>query len=158
MQIIKVLIKYGFVVFALPTLISSCKKETISNTDKISGLWIMEANFWDKDSNGLDSGDHVSYVSIPDTILWNFLPNGEVEYYVNSKRSHTGNWAVSIESDKSNNQFLLLEYDINYSRYLYRVDHLDNESCVIYTKKQLIQFSTPYIKWEGYMLKKISPK
>jgi|688.fasta_scaffold80791_2 hypothetical protein len=65
-------------------LFQGCKKDAVSNTDRIKGVWRMESSFWDKDSNGLDSGDEVYKVKPSDTILWNFMQNSDVEYYINN--------------------------------------------------------------------------
>ncbi len=135
-------------------ILSSCKKDTLSNTDKIKGLWRMEASFWDKDSNGLDSGDEVYYVKPSDTIMWNFLISGELEYYVNNRISHSGTWGISINQTQTGKGFLLLEPDLNLDKYLYNIYTLNDDTCVIYCKKLKIFFSSVYVKWEGYILKR----
>jgi len=114
----------------------------------------MEASFWDKDSNGLDSGDEVYYVKTSDTIMWNFLISGELEYYVNNRISHSGTWGISINQTQTGKGFLLLEPDLNLDKYLYNIYTLNDDTCVIYCKKLKIFFSSVYVKWEGYILKR----
>ncbi len=134
-------------------LFQGCRKDEISNTDRIKGVWRMEASFWDKDSNGLDSGDEVYEVKPSDTILWNFIQNGDVEYYINNRKSHTGTWAVSYFNSLDQN-YLLIDGDLNFHNYLYKINILNSNTCVIYAKKTIIFFSSVYTKWEGYVLVK----
>lgn len=79
----------------------------------------MEASFWDKDSNGLDSGDEVYYVKPSDTIMWNFLPSGVIEYYINGSIHHSGLWFATLNRDNKNSS-LLLDNDLEYNEYTYK--------------------------------------
>lgn len=135
-------------------LFQGCKKDAVSNTDRIKGVWRMESSFWDKDSNGLDSGDEVYMVKPSDTILWNFLGSGIVEYYTNNRKTHEGIWAIS-ESNKTAATFIILNTDLEGDRYLYKLEHDNNNSIVLYCKKEIVFFSSVYYKWMGFKITKI---
>jgi hypothetical protein len=141
-----------FAVFLL--ILSSCKKDTLSNTDKIKGLWRMESAFIDFDSNGLDSGDDIYYVKATDTILWNFLSSGEVEYYLNSTLMNKGIWGVSI-SASSPTMKLLLNTDLEKGRYMYVAYYLDDRTLILYCKKEIVFQSSIYYEWRGYKIIKV---
>jgi hypothetical protein len=132
-------------------ILSSCKKDTLSNTDKIKGLWRMEASFWDKDSNGLDSGDEVYYVKPSDTIMWNFLPSGVIEYYINGSIHHSGLWFATLNRDNKNSS-LLLDNDLEYNEYTYKIQEINSEKFMFYSKIQKVRFSNIYNEWWGFVL------
>jgi hypothetical protein len=134
-------------------LLQGCKKEELSNTDRIKGVWRMESSFWDKDSNGLDSGDEVYMVKPSDTILWNFLQNSDVEYYINNQMTHTGTWGVTPIS-KPIHPLLLLDVDLEGFDYVYNIQSLDNQTFIFYCKKEKYEFSRVFYEWWGYILKR----
>jgi hypothetical protein len=132
-------------------ILSSCKKDTLSNTDKIKGLWRMEASFWDKDSNGLDSGDEVYHVKPSDNIMWNFLPSGVIEYYINGSIHHSGLWFATLNRDNKNSS-LLLDNDLEYNEYTYKIQEINSEKFMFYSKIQKVWFSNIYNEWWGFVL------
>jgi hypothetical protein len=132
-------------------ILSSCKKDTLSNTDKIKGLWRMEASFWDKDSNGLDSGDELYYVKPSDNIMWNFLPSGVIEYYINGSIHHSGLWFATLNRDNKNSS-LLLDNDLEYNEYTYKIQEINSEKFMFYSKIQKVRFSNIYNEWWGFVL------
>ena len=133
-------------------LFQGCKKDAVSNTDRIKGVWRMESSFWDKDSNGLDSGDEVYMVKPSDTILWNFLGSGTVEYYINNKFTHRGTWNFAIFNTNPTTDILIFDSDFEFGEYSYKVQILNNKDFIIYTRKQIVKFSSVFNEWWGFKL------